>query len=113
MKPRVNALHDGRGVEGVVIVSSRSFRDWKRVITRVQLVLVSSNLVYIGFGSKANLSFACGNRRFFFAAFLASSCLMSSCFLECGSSELLVFHDLRNYVISRRDGGREDFDTRE
>jgi len=26
---------------------------------------------------------------------------------------MLVFHDLRSYVISRGDGGRGDFDTRE
>jgi len=75
--------------------------------------VVSSNLVYIGFGSKGNFSFAWSNSWSFFTSFLASSCLASSCFLEGGSGELLVFHDLRRYVISRGDGGREDFDTRE
>jgi len=69
--------------------------------------------VYIGFGSEGNFSFARGNRWSFFVSFLASSCLGSSGFLEGGSGELLVFHDLRSYVISRGDGGREDFDTRE
>jgi len=75
--------------------------------------VVLSNLVYIGFGSEGHFSFAWGNRWSCLASFLASSCLVSSCFLEGGSGELLVFHDLRSYVISRGDGGREDFDTRE
>jgi len=67
--------------------------------------------VYIGFGSEGNFSFVSGNRWSFFASFLASSCLASSCFLEGGSGELLVSHDLRSYVISRGDRGREDFNT--
>jgi len=33
--------------------------------------------------------------------------------VDGGSGELLVFHDLRSYVISGGDGGRQDFDTRE
>jgi len=69
--------------------------------------------VYIGFGSEGNVSFTWGNRWSFFASFLVSSCLASSSFLEGGSGELLVIHDLRSYVISRENGGREDFDTRE
>jgi len=75
--------------------------------------VVSCNLVYIGFGPEGNFSFAWGNRWSFFETFLASSCLASSCFLEGGSGELLVFQDLRSYVISRGDGGSEDFATRE
>jgi len=75
--------------------------------------VVSSNLVYIGFRSQGNFSFAWGNRWSFYLSFLASSFLASSCFLEARSGELLVLYDLRSYVISRGDGGREDFDTRE
>jgi len=75
--------------------------------------VVSSNRVDIGFGSKGNFSFAWGNRWSFFASFLASSCLASSSLREGGSGQLLVFHHLRSYVISRGDGGMEDFDTRE
>jgi len=75
--------------------------------------VVWSNLVYIWCGSESNFSFALGNRWSFFSCFLASSCLASSCFLQGGSGELLVFHDMRSYVISREDGGTEDFDTRE
>ena len=69
--------------------------------------------MYIGFGSEGNFSFAWGNGWSFFASFLASRCQASSCFLEGRCGELLVFDDLRSYVISRRDGGREDLDTRE
>jgi len=69
--------------------------------------------VYIGFGSEGNFSFAWGNSWSFFAFFLASSFLASSCFLEGSSGELLVFDDLRGSVISREDSRREDFDTRE
>ena len=67
----------------------------------------------IGFGSEGNFSFAWGNEWSFLAAFLASSCLASSCFLEGGSGALLIFHDLRSYVISRGDRGREAIDARE
>jgi len=75
--------------------------------------VVWSNLVYIGFGSEGNFSIAWGNSWSFFTSFPGSSGLASLCFLEGGSGEPLAFHDLRSYVISRWDGGREDFDTRE
>jgi len=48
-----------------------------------------------------------------FASFLATPCLTGSSFLEGGSGDLLVFHDLRSYVISTRESCRADFDTRE
>ena len=67
----------------------------------------------MGLGFESKFCFAWGNRWSFFASFLASSCLASSCLLEGSSGKLQVFHDLRSYVISRGDGGREDFDTRE
>ena len=69
--------------------------------------------MYIRFGSAWNFSSAWGNRWSFFASLLASSCLARSWSLEGGSGELLVFHDLRSYVISRGDSGREDLDTSE
>ena len=74
--------------------------------------MVSSYLVYIGFGSEGNFSFAWGDWGSFFASLLASGSLASSSLLEGCSGDLLVFHDLRSYVISRGDGGREDFNTR-
>ena len=69
--------------------------------------------MYLGFRSECNFTLASGNRWSFFASFLASSCLASSCFLEGSSGERQVFHDLSNEVMSRRAGGREDFATRE
>jgi len=74
---------------------------------------MTSNLVDIGFGSAGDFSFAWGNKWFFLAAFLARSQLATFCFLEGDSGELWGFDDVRGYVISRRDGGRKDFDTRE
>ena len=74
--------------------------------------MVSSDFVYIGFGSESNFSLAWGDRGSFFASLLTSGSLAGSCLLEGCSGELLVFHDLRSYVISRGDIGREDFNTR-
>ena len=74
--------------------------------------MVSSDFVYIGFGSEGNFSFAWGNRGSFFASLLAGGSLASSSLLKGCSGELLVLHDLRSYVISRGDGGRENFNTR-
>ena len=74
--------------------------------------MVSSDFVYIGFGSEGNFSFAWGDWGSFFASLLTGGSLASSSLLEGCSGELLVLHDLRSYVISRRDGGREDFNTR-
>ena len=74
--------------------------------------MVSSDFVYIGFGSEGNFSFAWRDWGSFFASLLAGGSLAGSGFLEGCSGELLVFHDLRSYVISRGDGGRENFNTR-
>ena len=74
--------------------------------------MISSDFVYIGFGSEGDFSLAWGNWGSFFASLLISGSLAGSCLLEGCSGELLVFHDLRSYVISRRDGGRKDFNTR-
>jgi len=68
--------------------------------------------VNIEFQSEGNFSFARGNTWFLFASFLGSSCLASLCLLEASSGKLLAFPDLGSYVISRGDGGREDFNTR-
>ena len=74
--------------------------------------MVSSYFVYIGFRSEGNFSLAWGDRGYFFSSLLAGGSLPGSGLLKGCSGELLVFHDLRSYVISRRDGGREDFNTR-
>ena len=74
--------------------------------------MVLSDFVYIGFGSEGNFSFTWSDWGFFFASLLAGGSLASSSFLESCPSELLVLHDLRSYVISRRNGGRENFNTR-
>ena len=74
--------------------------------------MVSSDFVYIGFRSEGDFSFTWSDWRSFFASLLAGGSLAGSGLLEGGSSELLVLHDLRSYVISRGAGGREDFNTR-
>ena len=74
--------------------------------------MVSSYLVYIGFGSEGNISLAWGDWRSFFASLLAGGSLTSSSLLKGCSGELLVLHDMRSYIISRGDGGREDFNAR-
>ena len=74
--------------------------------------MVSSDFVYIGFGSEGNFCSAWGDWGFFFAFLLAGGSLASSSLLKGCSGELLVLHDLRSYVISRGDGGRENFNTR-
>ena len=74
--------------------------------------MVSSDFVYIGFGSKGNFGFAWGDWGSFFASLLTGGSLASSSLLKGCSGELLVLHDLRSYVISRGDGGRENFNTR-
>ena len=53
--------------------------------------MVSSDFVYIGFGSEGNFNFAWGDRRSFFASLLAGGSLASSGLLEGCSGELLVF----------------------
>ena len=68
--------------------------------------------MYIWFGSEGNFRFAWGNRRSFFASLLAGGSLAGSGLLKSYSVELLVLYNLRSYVISRRDGGREDCNTR-
>ena len=75
--------------------------------------MVSSYFVYIGFGPEGDFSPSRGDRWAFFASLLTGTSLASSCLLEGGSGELLVLHNLRSYVISRGDGGRQDFDARE
>ena len=74
--------------------------------------MVSSDFVYIGFGSEGDFCFAWGDRGSFFASLLTGGSLASSSLLEGCSGELLVLHDLRSYVISRGDGGRKNFNTR-
>ena len=74
--------------------------------------MVSSDFVYIRFGSEGDFSFAWGNWGSFFSSLLAGGSLAGSGLLEGGSGQLLVLHYLRSYVISRGDGGREDFNTR-
>ena len=74
--------------------------------------MVLSYLVYIGFRSEGNFSFAWGDWGSFFASLLAGGSLVSSSLLKGCSGELLVLHDLRSYVISRGNGGREDLNTR-
>ena len=68
--------------------------------------------MYIGFGSEGNFSFACGDWGSFFSFLLTGGSLVGSGHLEGCSGELLVLHELRSYVISRGDGGRENFNTR-
>ena len=68
--------------------------------------MVSSNLVYIGFGSEGDFSLSWGDGGSFFASLFTSLSLASSGFLEGVSGKLLVLHNLRSYVISRGDGGR-------
>ena len=74
--------------------------------------MVSSDFVYIGFGSEGNFSFTWSDWGSFFSSLLASGSRAGSSLLEGCSGELLVFHDLRSYVISRGDGCRENFNTR-
>ena len=62
--------------------------------------MVSSDFVYIGFGSEGNFSLAWGDWGSFLASLLAGGNLAGSGFLESCSGALLVFHDLRSYVIS-------------
>ena len=75
--------------------------------------MVSSNHVYIGFGSKGDFSLSWYDGGSFFASLFTGLGLASSCFLEGISGELLVLHNLRSYVriISRGDGGRKNFNT--
>ena len=68
--------------------------------------MVSSNLVYIGFGSEGDFSLSWGDGRSFLASVFTSLGLASSVFLVGVSGELLVLHNLSSYVISRGDGGR-------
>ena len=74
--------------------------------------MVSSDFVYIGFGSESDFGWAWGDWGSFFAFFLTGGSLTSSSLLEGCSGELLVLHNLRSYVISRGDGGRKYFNTR-
>ena len=74
--------------------------------------MVSSYLVYIGFGSEGNFCFAWGDQGCFFASLLAGGSLASSSLLEGCSGKLLVLHYLRSCVISRGEGGRKNFNTR-
>ena len=69
--------------------------------------------MFIGFGSQGNFSVVRGNGSSFFVSSLATCSLTRCCFLEGSSGELLIFHDLGSYVISRRDNCREDFDATE
>ena len=67
--------------------------------------------MYIGLGSESDFSLSWYGRGSFFASFFTVLGLASSSLLEGISGELLVFHNLRSYVISRADGGRHDFNT--
>ena len=75
--------------------------------------MVSSNLVYIGFGSEGNFNSSWYDGGSFFVSLFTGLGLVSSGFLEGISGELLVLHNLRSYVISRGDGGRQEFNTGE
>ena len=68
--------------------------------------MVSSHLVYIGFGSEGDFSCSGDDRGSFFASLFAGLSLAGTGFLEGISGELLVLYNLRGYVISRGDGGR-------
>ena len=68
--------------------------------------MVSSNLVYIGFGSEGDFFRFCDDGGSFFSSSFTGLGLASSGFLESISGKLLVLHNLRSYVISRGDGGR-------
>ena len=68
--------------------------------------MVSSNLVYIEFGSESDFSRSWDNGGSFFASLFACLSLAGSGFLEGVSGELLVLHNLRSYVISSGDRGR-------
>ena len=74
--------------------------------------MVLSDFVYIGLRPEGDFSFIWGNRGSFFASLLAGCSLAGSGLLKGCSGELLVLHYLGSYVISRGDGGREDFNTR-
>ena len=73
--------------------------------------MVSSNFVYIGFRSESDFSLSGGDWGSFFSSLLAGGSLVSSSLLKGCSGESLVLYDLRSYVISRGDGGRENFNT--
>ena len=68
--------------------------------------MVSSNLVYIGFRSESDFSCSWDDGVSFFVSLFAGLSLAGSGLLEGVSGELLVLHNLRSYVISRRDSGR-------
>ena len=59
-----------------------------------------------------NFCFTWGDWGSLFASIRAGGSLVGSSLLQGCFSELLVFHYLGSYVISRGDGGRENFDTR-
>ena len=69
--------------------------------------------MYIGFGSEGDFSLSWYDGSSFFASFFTGLGLASCDFLEGVSGELLVSHDLRCSVISRGDGGRQNFNTGE
>ena len=74
--------------------------------------MVSSYLVSIGFRSEGDSCFSGGDSGSFSASLLACGSLSTSGLLEGCSSELLVLHDLRSYVISRGNRDRESLNTR-
>ena len=67
--------------------------------------------MYIGCGSEGDFSLSCYDGGFFFASLFTGLGLASFSFLEGISGELVVLHNLRGYVISRGDGGRQDLNT--
>ena len=67
--------------------------------------------MYIGFESEGDFSFSWYDGGFFFASLFTGLGLAGSGFLEGISGELLVLDNLGSYVISRGDGGRQDFNT--
>ena len=73
--------------------------------------MVSSNLVYIWFGSERDFSRSWYDGGSFFASLFTGLGLASSGFLEAISGKLLVLHNLRSYLISRGDCGRKNFNT--
>ena len=92
----MDALHDRGEVDFVVIVVFWSFGNREGSKQWSNKLVVSSNLVYIAFGSEGDFSLPWADGRSFFASLFPSLGLASSGFLEGVSGELLVLHDLRS-----------------
>ena len=71
--------------------------------------MVLSNIEYIGFGSESDFSLFWYDGGFLFSSLFTALSLASSSSLEGISGELLILHNLRSNVISRAEGGRQNF----